>query len=109
MDFVLCRRDKLTWEDAINLASFLGEQLHYLHLLSYPPPNISSFSDIDHELSLVEANGCIATVNSKSNVTAEWWLFTRTLTKMRKDVSSRLTKWYNLSFWPHDFLLNSIV
>ncbi|ESW08264.1 hypothetical protein PHAVU_009G032400 [Phaseolus vulgaris] len=86
-------RDKLTWEDTTNLASFLGEQLNYLHLLSYPPPNISSFSDIDHELSLVGANGCIATVNSKSNVTAEWWLFTRTLTKMRKDLSSRLTKW----------------
>jgi len=97
MYFVLCRRDKLTWEDTTNLASFLGEQLHYLHLLSYPPPNISSFSDIDHELSLVEANGCIATVNSKSNVTAEWWLFTRTLAKMRKDVSTRLTKWYSLS------------
>ncbi|CAJ1974081.1 unnamed protein product [Sphenostylis stenocarpa] len=109
-------RDKLTWEDTTNLASFLGEQLRYLHLLSYPPPNISSFTDIDHELSLVEANGCVATGDCKSNVTAEWWLFTRTLTKMRKDVSSRLTKWGDPipskliqkidEYIPHDFAEN---
>ncbi|KAL3014262.1 hypothetical protein AAZX31_06G097100 [Glycine max] len=86
-------RDRLTWEDTTNLASFLGEQLRHLHLLSYPRLNISSFSDIEHELGLGEANGCIATVHCKSNATAEWRLFTRTLTKMRKDVSSRLTKW----------------
>ncbi|KAH1245212.1 F-box protein [Glycine soja] len=85
-------RDRLTWEDTTNLASFLGEQLRHLHLLSYPRLNISSFSDIEHELGLGEANGCIATVHCKSNATAEWRLFTRTLTKMRKDVSSRLTK-----------------
>lgn len=86
-------RDRLTWEDTTNLASFLGEQLHHLHLLPCPPLNISSLSDIEHEISLVKANGCIATVNCKSNAAAEWGLFTRTLTKMRKDVSSRLTKW----------------
>ncbi|XP_040870558.1 F-box protein At1g78280 [Glycine max] len=86
-------RDRLTWEDTTNLASFLGEQLFHLHLLSYPPLNVSSFSDIEHELSLGEANGCIATVHCKSNSAAEWRLFTRTLTKMRKDVSGRLTKW----------------
>ncbi|RDX72118.1 F-box protein [Mucuna pruriens] len=85
-------RDKLTWEDITNLASFLGEQLRHLHLLPYPPLNISSFSDIEHELGLAVANGCITTVNCKSNAAAEWGLFTRTLTKMRKDVSSRLTK-----------------
>ncbi|TKY74386.1 F-box protein [Spatholobus suberectus] len=86
-------RDRLTWEDTSNLASFLGEQLRHLHLLPYPPLNISSFSDIEHELSLAEANGCIATVNCKSNAAAEWGLFTGTLAKMRKDLSSRLTKW----------------
>lgn len=86
-------RDRLTWEDTTNLASFLGEQLCHLHLLPYPPLNISSFSDIENDLSVVEANGCIATINCKSNAAAEWGLFTRTLTKMRKDVSSRLTKW----------------
>ncbi|XP_061353382.1 lysine-specific demethylase JMJ21 isoform X2 [Gastrolobium bilobum] len=86
-------RDKLSWEDTTNLAAFLGEQLRHLHLLPHPPLNISSFSDADHEFSLPETNGCIATVNYNSNTAAEWGVFTRTLTKKRKDVSSRLTKW----------------
>ncbi|XP_027364189.1 F-box protein At1g78280 isoform X2 [Abrus precatorius] len=86
-------RDRLTWEDITNLASFLGEQLCHLHLLPYPPLNISYFSDIEHELSLAEANGCIATVGCKSNAAAEWEVFTRTLTKKMKGLSSRLTKW----------------
>ncbi|KAJ1386188.1 Protein kinase-like domain superfamily [Sesbania bispinosa] len=86
-------RDRLSWEDTTSLASFLGEQLRHLHLLPHPPLNISFFSDIEHELSLSEVNGCIETFNGKANTAAEWRIFTRTLTKMRKDVSSRLTKW----------------
>ncbi|MED6155381.1 hypothetical protein PIB30_004813 [Stylosanthes scabra] len=87
-----CRRDTL-WEDAMNLASFLGEQLNHLHLLPHPPLNISSFTDIEHELSFTGTNSCGATFNYKSNTAAEWGFFLRRLAKMRKNVSSRLTKW----------------
>lgn len=86
-------RDTLSWEDATNLASFLGEQLNHLHLLPHPPLNISSLTDIEHELSFTGTDGCGATVNYKSNTAAEWGVFLRNLTMMRKNVSSRLTKW----------------
>lgn len=94
-----CRRDRLSWEDITNLASFLGEQLRHIHLLQYPPLNISAFAHIEQESDLSETNGCIASITHKSNIPAEWEIFIRTLTKKRKDVTSRLTKWYNLFFW----------
>jgi hypothetical protein len=90
---LFCRRDKLSWDDTTNLASFLGEQLRHLHLLPHPPLNNSFISDIERELSWPDANGCVA-LNGKSNNAAEWGIFIRILTKKRKDVSSRLTKWY---------------
>ncbi|AES73073.2 putative transcription factor & chromatin remodeling &Metalloenzymes JmjC family [Medicago truncatula] len=86
-------RDRLSWEDKTNLASFLGEQMRHLHLLPHPPLNNSFISDIERELNWSEVNGCIANVNCKSNNAAEWGIFTRILKKKRKDVSSRLTKW----------------
>ncbi|XP_058786350.1 lysine-specific demethylase JMJ21-like isoform X2 [Vicia villosa] len=86
-------RDSLSREDATNLASFLGEQLCHIHLLPHPPLNNSFISDIEHELSWSEENDCISNVNCKSNNAAEWGIITRILTKKRKDVSSRLTKW----------------
>ncbi|XP_058786355.1 lysine-specific demethylase JMJ21-like isoform X2 [Vicia villosa] len=86
-------RDSLSREDATNLASFLGEQLRHIHLLPHPPLNNSFISDIEHELSWSEENDCISNVNCKSNNAAEWGIITRILTKKRKDVSSRLTKW----------------
>ena len=100
-----CRRDRLSWEDVTSLASFLGEQLSNIHLLPHPPLNISSFTDIEHELSFPETYGCVATVNYKSNTAAEWGVFIRTLTKKRKNVSSRLTKWYTLFSWAPWFLV----
>ncbi|CAI8599082.1 unnamed protein product [Vicia faba] len=86
-------RDSLSREDTTNLASFLGEQLRHLHLLPHPPLNNSFISDIEHEISWSEENVCISNVNCKSNNAAEWGIFSRILTKKRKDVSSRLTKW----------------
>lgn len=68
--------------------------MRHLHLLPHPPLNNSFISDIERELNWSEVNGCIANVNCKSNNAAEWGIFTRILKKKRKDVSSRLTKWY---------------
>lgn len=111
-------RDRLSWEDTTNLASFLGEQLRHLHLLPHPTLNISSCSDIEHDISLPDDNSCAATVNRNSNAAVEWGIFSRTLTKKRNSVSSRLTKWGDPipskliekidEYIPHDFakLLN---
>ncbi|KAK9930455.1 hypothetical protein M0R45_027492 [Rubus argutus] len=86
-------RDTVSREDELNLASFLGVQLRNLHLLPYPPLNISTFSDIEQESGLPFTNVSMEDVSIKSNIPAEWDIFIRTLSKKKKDVSSRLIKW----------------
>ncbi|KAL5844348.1 hypothetical protein ACOSQ4_010306 [Xanthoceras sorbifolium] len=86
-------RETLAWEDMLNLASFLGEQLHNLHLLFYPPFNESTLSDIKQGKDLTFTNGCIEDVHSTSNVPAEWEIFIRTLIRKKKDAASCLTNW----------------
>ncbi|KAJ0959938.1 hypothetical protein J5N97_000295 [Dioscorea zingiberensis] len=87
-------RDTVSREDELNLASFLGEQLRNLHLLPHPPLNISTFSDIEQGIrSSLHQLGSMDAVPNKSNIPAEWDIFIRTLSKKKKDVSSRLIKW----------------
>ncbi|KAI9097565.1 hypothetical protein K1719_025336 [Acacia pycnantha] len=86
-------RDRLSREDVANLATFLGEKLRHIHLLPRPPLNILPFSNIEQDSSLPKINGNIASFNSKSSMVAEWEVFIGTLTRRRKDVLSRLTKW----------------
>lgn len=100
LDFLeLCRRDTVSREDELNLASFLGVQLRNLHLLPYPHLNISTFSDIEQESGLPFTNVSMEDVSIKSNIPAEWDIFIRTLSKKKKDVSSRLIKWYFYYFY----------
>ncbi|KAJ7965736.1 F-box protein family [Quillaja saponaria] len=86
-------RDILSWEDTTKLASFLGEQLRNLHLLPHPPLNFITSSEIEQELDFRDANYDMVSVSTKSNITAEWDIFIRTLTRKKKDVSVRLTNW----------------
>ncbi|PRQ21771.1 hypothetical protein RchiOBHm_Chr7g0242931 [Rosa chinensis] len=81
-------RDTLSQEDELNLASFLGEQLRYLHLLPHPPLDISIFSDIEQESDFPFTNGGMEAVPYKSNIPAEWDIFIRTLSKKKKNVSN---------------------
>ncbi|KAK7255890.1 hypothetical protein RIF29_29317 [Crotalaria pallida] len=48
------------------LGLLLGEQLRHLHLLPHPALNISSFSNIEHELISPDTDGSTATVFNKS-------------------------------------------
>ena len=89
----LCRRNTLEWEEELNLASFLGEQLRHLHLLPHPPHSSNS-SDVERDLEFHHTNGYIETAPDKSNRPAEWDIFVNTLNRKKKDLSSRLTKWY---------------
>lgn len=77
-------------EDIQYLASFLGEQLHNLHLLPVPHLKDSTFSlgNIKFEKDASE----------KICIPVEWELFISTLNRKKNDVCSRLTKWYVNSF-----------
>lgn len=75
-------RDDLTWNDAQNLAFFLGQQLRNLHLLPYPPvtrPELLNVNAVHEEL----------------NIPAEWKVFVDALCQKKKDVTSRLENWGN--------------
>ncbi|XP_021900784.1 F-box protein At1g78280 [Carica papaya] len=86
-------RDTLSLEDALNLASFLGEQLHNLHLLPCPPLNNLNFLDGVHKVNLPLVSDCLEDVPHKPNVPAEWEIFVRVLGRRKKDVKSRLNMW----------------
>ncbi|GFP93353.1 F-box protein at1g78280 [Phtheirospermum japonicum] len=82
-------RDNLSLEDALNLASFLGEQLHNLHVLPVPCPSIHDSVGEDY-IQPSHGNGNVA---DKIVGPAEWKLFVSTLNRKRKGVSKRLSEW----------------
>ncbi|XP_042493382.1 F-box protein At1g78280-like isoform X2 [Macadamia integrifolia] len=85
-------RDALSWDDVLNLASFLGDQLRKLHLLPLPSLPDSLYSDNEKKMNLSSVNSILG-VSQQSSVPVEWGLFIETLTRKKKDVSSRLAKW----------------
>nr|KJB14734.1 hypothetical protein B456_002G140900 [Gossypium raimondii] len=92
-------RDELSWEDVLNLASFLGEQLQNLHSLPYPSLGNSSLSVVEQKKEFSFANGMdinVACNELDIHIPAEWEIFVRTLSQKKKDVSSRLNKWYTI-------------
>lgn len=95
----------MPFEDTLNLASFLGEQLCNLHLLPLPPLSISNFSDVEQEIDLPLTNGCMEAVPDKPEIPAEWNIFIRTLIRKKKDLSGRLSKWYFLTYHKKNFPL----
>ncbi|KAK6277496.1 F-box domain - like 10 [Theobroma cacao] len=87
-------RDVLSWEDVLNLASFLGEQLQNLHLLPSPSLSISNPSDVEKKRDLPFANGMdMEYVSNESDIPVEWQIFARTLSRKKKDAFIRLNKW----------------
>ncbi|KAF4368421.1 hypothetical protein F8388_015785 [Cannabis sativa] len=84
-------RDKLNWEEELNLASFLGEQLRHLHLLPLPSRN-SNLSDTESAVQSNHTNG-YGEAFDELNMPAEWDIFVKTLNKKKKDASNRLTTW----------------
>ncbi|CAK9313061.1 unnamed protein product [Citrullus colocynthis] len=76
-------RDSLSWDDALNLASFLGEQLRNLHLLPHPPFNstISSTSYTSES------------IPDGSKIHPKWDVLIKILDKKRKGISDHVKKW----------------
>lgn len=90
---LICRRDTLPWEDTLNLASFLGEKLHNLHIVPCPSSN-ASLLRVGEQIELPHDNRFSEIAADKIHMAAEWNLFISTLNRKRKDLSDRLTKWY---------------
>ncbi|KAH1065366.1 hypothetical protein J1N35_030353 [Gossypium stocksii] len=87
-------RNVLPWEDVLNLASFLGEQLRSLHMLPYPSFSNSALSDSEQNRWFSSANGMdMEFVSNESDIPVEWKIFVRTLMEKKKNVSGRLSKW----------------
>ncbi|KAK6116151.1 hypothetical protein DH2020_008420 [Rehmannia glutinosa] len=82
-------RNTLSSEDVLNLASFLGEQLHNLHLLPVPCPSPhDSVREAYIQPSHVNGNAA-----DRIDHSGEWKLFVSTLNRKRKDVLRRLAEW----------------
>ncbi|KAL8030270.1 hypothetical protein ABFX02_14G275400 [Erythranthe guttata] len=88
---LFCRRDNLSSKDALNLASFLGEQLHNLHLLPVPSPspNHSIPMVIGDCTESLQGNG----FSKNTDNPAESELFVRILNRRRSNVTKRLSEW----------------
>lgn len=91
--FFFCRRDTLSWEDALNLASFLGEQLRNLHLLPCPSLSDSTLLVDEQKNKLLCRNGFTEDFPENISIPEELNLFFKTLNKKKEDICSRLTNW----------------
>lgn len=82
----------------LNLASFLGEQLHNLHLLTVPRPSTNESIPIVIEdyIHPSQGNGFSRNVAGKIDHPAELKLYISILNRKRKDVLKRLAEWYGI-------------
>ncbi|KAJ0752762.1 putative transcription factor & chromatin remodeling &Metalloenzymes JmjC family [Helianthus annuus] len=86
-------RDVLPEEEVSDLASFLGKQLHHLHVLPVTPLNDLSYRHFEKKLEMAHDNGTIDNSIQNINLPAASKVFFTILNRKKKDVSSRLTKW----------------
>ncbi|CAN1181872.1 Lysine-specific demethylase JMJ21 [Linum perenne] len=89
-------RDEISWEEALNLASFLGQQLRNLHLLPCPPINKVILPETDQKTEFALTNGqqvgdTDTSVNLDSPVEME--ILIKTLYMKKKHVKTQLTTW----------------
>ncbi|CAN4092437.1 unnamed protein product [Withania somnifera] len=85
-------RDSMSWEDTLNLASFLGEQMRNLHLVPCSALDDSTLLGTQKK-AVSNANGTLEDDEDKVCAPAEWNLFLRILNRKKKDVCDCLTKW----------------
>ncbi|KAL3514198.1 hypothetical protein ACH5RR_026915 [Cinchona calisaya] len=85
-------RDSLSWDDTLNLATFLGEQLHNFHILPYPSFNGLSLLVSKQGTEFPLVNGFVDDLAEKTSFPPELGTYIKTLNK-KEDISSCLTKW----------------
>lgn len=71
--------------DALHLASFLGNQLRNLHRLPLP--------EFYKSYKLSVKNDSLQAVHSEINIPVAWELIIMTLNRRRRDVRKRLSVW----------------
>ncbi|KAK1432209.1 hypothetical protein QVD17_09103 [Tagetes erecta] len=88
-------RDVLSWEEVSNLASFLGKQLHDLHVLPVTPLDDLSYLHMEKKLEMRHKAHDNGTMDNLKNISLPPALkvFFTILNRKKKDVSSRLSKW----------------
>ncbi|XP_058087090.1 lysine-specific demethylase JMJ21 isoform X2 [Magnolia sinica] len=100
-------RDELPWDDVLNLASFLGDQLHNLHILPLPSLHDLMYLEVKYEMistrtihndsgkdsNRPSGNASREAICENFSIPVEWDLFIKILTKRRKNVSNHLAKW----------------
>ncbi|XP_078440783.1 putative glycosyltransferase [Wolffia australiana] len=91
-------RERISLEDNLSLASFLGEQLRNLHLL--PVPKFASYSEDSKNVLLEKDTEMIRKVVAIDNVVEhvvvvgrEWKSFISGMEQRKKDISNRLVQW----------------
>lgn len=85
-------RESLSWENALDLASFIGEQLHNLHKL--PLPRLENkLAYIRNELGLVPSTNVMDIDSLDNDEAAVWEIFFRGLAIRKNDIVGHLTKW----------------
>jgi len=82
------------FEDALDLASFIGKQLHNLHVLPLPELDKPVLADIKEELGFCNGANFMEIDSGAGPSSAQWEMFLHTLAIRRKDVVSRLMRWY---------------
>ncbi|KAL2893737.1 hypothetical protein RDABS01_009646 [Bienertia sinuspersici] len=85
-------RDSLSWENALDVASFLGEQLHNLHKLPFPQLD-NKLAYIRNEFGMASSRSPMEIDIVKSDEAAVWEIFLHGLAVKKKDVVDRLRKW----------------
>ncbi|PKA49531.1 F-box protein [Apostasia shenzhenica] len=91
-------RDLLSMTDAVNLASFLGEQLHHLHLLPVPKNN---FLEISTGRMIINDSGRFYKVPSSSMevdlkisyISQKWRLVIAALDRRKDNIKGHLAQW----------------
>lgn len=93
---LICRRDTLSSEDELNLASFLGKKLHDLHLLPVPHQSSNESDAVVREdyIQPLRCSGFSENVTDRIGHPADLELFISILNRKRKDVMRRLAEWY---------------
>uniref|UniRef100_A0A7C9ARL2 JmjC domain-containing protein n=1 Tax=Opuntia streptacantha TaxID=393608 RepID=A0A7C9ARL2_OPUST len=86
-------RESLLFEDALDLASFIGKQLHNLHVLPLPELDKPVLADIKEELGFCNGANFMEIDSGAGPSSAQWEMFLHTLAIRRKDVVSRLMRW----------------
>lgn len=98
LTFFFFRKDDLSKDDGLNLASFIGHQLHNLHLLPVPfiqNQNLPAVLEMDlsKRLDCLNEVSNPVKISQSFSIPLECKLFTTLIDRRRRDLIDRLIEW----------------